>query len=180
MEKMKKNIRFGSIFFINLGIKGIIGLIVNPILMIKFDYAISLSITFLIYILIGIFSVKIYDKYRKDCLWIEALKEALHKDQGFPQKNKIIKRILRWTKRNNTILSLSLSWMNTGLVVIFRRPGFYLYNGFTGRSIKLVFLVNSLIINIYWNTVIFVLVPIFILLWDILKEITCWYFLTNY
>lgn len=155
MEKKIRIARFGSIFSLNLVIKGIIDLILDPVLVIELGYFISLIISTLIYIIVGIISVKIYDHYRTDCLWIEALKETQYNNEQIPVPNHLIRFILKWSKKDGIVLRFLLSLKNTGLMVIYYRDGFKLYNGFTGKNLKLLFLINSFIINLYWYLVLY-------------------------
>lgn len=160
MERMRKNIRFGSIFFINFGIKEVIDFILTPILMIEFGYILSLLTTTSIYLLIGIASVKIYDRHKQDCLYIEALKKAQADNKPLTKRNKLTEFILSWTKRNKIIFSLLLTFKNPGLFVIYFRDGVNLFNGFAGKNIKIIFLINLLVMNLYWNFVIYTGTPL--------------------
>ena len=155
MEKKIRIARLGSIFLLNIAIKEVIDLVLNTILMIRFGYIVSLFTTTLIYVLFGIISVKIYDYYKKDCLMIEDLKESQHNGNLIQKENRLIRLIEKLARKNKTLLSLILSFKNPGLTVIYYRDGFHLYNGFTGKNIKTIFLVNSIIINIYWNTILY-------------------------
>lgn len=167
MGKKAKIARLGSIFLLNIAVKEIIDLVVNPILMFKFGYFFSLITTTLIYILIGIISVKIYDYHKVDCLMIEELKESQHNGTLIKKENRLIQLIEKWANKNKKLLSLVLSFKNTGLPVVYYRDGFHKYNGFTGKNIKLIFLINSFIVNLYWNTIIYTGFS----LWETLKNI---------
>lgn len=118
-------------------------------------YWISVSIITFVYIIIGIASVNLYDKYGDDCLMIEYLKEFQFKNNQVAKKSRIVSFITKWSKRSRFLLDLLLSLKNTGLMVIYRRDGFRLYNGFTGKGIKLYFLINSLLVSILWNSAIY-------------------------
>ena len=126
----------------------------------EMGYLSSVLVTTIIYILIGILSVKIYDYCKKDYLLIEALKDA-EKNNQTSELNFIIKLILKWTRKNKTILGLLLASQNPGLIVIYYREGSFLYNGFVGKNMKIFFFINLLIVNVYWNTAIYTGVSIF-------------------
>lgn len=164
---MLKNINFTrlrSIFLFNISIKGIIDWILNPILMVEFGYVISLITTTLIYIIIGIISVKLYDNKGEDLFGVENYKENKK-----TSKRSILGYIINFFKI--FILGLILSLKNTGLVVIVFRAGSYLYNGFTGNFIKIIFLVYALIINVAWNILMYILSPLWIEIGKIFKMI---------
>lgn len=166
--KMKiKLARFGSIFILNLIVKEIIDLILTPILIIELGFVVSFLTTVLIYIIIGIVSVNIYDSSKTDCLWIEGLKESQHNGSLFSKKNRLTKFIEKWMKKNRKLLGLLLSFKNPGLMVVWERDGFSQYNGFTGKNIKLRFLINTIVINIYWYILLFTGFSI----WEFLKSI---------
>ena len=167
MGKQARIVQFGSVFLINLSVKGFIDIILNPILMIEFGYLLSILSTTLIYATIGIISVKLYDLYKIDCLMIESLKESQYNHDQISNKNRLVNLITKWAKRSRPLLGLLLSLKNTGLMVIYRRDGFHLYNGFAGKNIKLVFLINSLLVSIIWNTVVYTGFSI----WEFIKGI---------
>lgn len=123
--------------------------------MFEVGYWISVSIITFIYIIIGIASVNLYDRHRDDCLMIEYLKEFQFKNDQVIEKSRIVSFITKWSKRSRFLLDLLLSLKNTGLMVIYRRDGFRLYNGFTGKGIKLSFLINSLLVSVLWNSAIY-------------------------
>jgi len=163
--------RFSSIFFINLAVKEAIDVILNPILMAEFGYFISFLITTVIYILIGILSVNIYDSSQSDCLWVEEYKHSKDSGKSIIVQNRIIRFVEKWANKNKYILGLLLSFKNPGLYVIFFRKGSYLFNGFSERKIKILFLVNIIIINVYWNTIVYSGMPFFILIWHLIKKL---------
>lgn len=123
--------------------------------MVEFGYFLSLLCTTTIYTFIGILSVKVYDYYGIDCLWLEQLKKSQCEGDIFDSSNPLIRFIEKWIKKNKKFLGLLLSFKNPGLMVIYYRDGFYQYNGFTGKNIKLIFLVNIVLINLYWNSIIY-------------------------
>lgn len=166
MGRKIKIARFGSIFLLNIIVKEIIDLILTPILIIELGFVISFITTIFIYLVIGVISVKIYDNSKIDCLWIEEFKESQHTGNLFFKENRLINLIERWTKKNKILLSLILSFKNTGLMIIYFRDGFHLYNGFTGKNIKLMFLINTIIINVYWYIILFTGFS----LWEFLKN----------
>lgn len=130
-------------------------MILIPILISEFGFIISLTTTTLIILLVGIISIKIYDFYKIDCLMIEALKKSQYDNDQIVDKGVVVKLILKWANKNKTVLGLLLASQNLGLVVIYFRDSFYLYNGFSGKNIKLFFFIYSIIISIYWNTVVY-------------------------
>gem|GEM_PF-4695846 len=170
MEKKMKIIRFSSIFFVNLGVKEVIDAILTPWMMVELGYLITLTIMIMIYILIGIISIQIYDRFGTDCLWIEEYKHSQSKGVTITPENRLIRFIEKWAKKSEKLLGLLLSFKNPGLYVIFFRNGSYLFNGFTGKNIKIIFLVNIIIINIYWSIIIFTGIPLFVFIWDIIKK----------
>jgi hypothetical protein len=151
MEARKRITLIGYIFIFNSILKSVIDIILTPVLISEFGFLKSLSITTFIYFLIGIISVKIYDFYKIDFFMIEALKKSQCENNQFYDKSIIVSIILKWTQKNKIILGLLLACQNVGLVVIYFRDGFYDYNGFCGKNIKLIFFIYLLIINIYWN-----------------------------
>lgn len=134
--------------------------------MTNFGYKISLITTTLIYIVIGIVSVRLYDHYKGGPLsFIESWKLNKEDEAQTTRLNYIISFF------GKVILSIVLSFKNTGLFVLVFRKGSYLFNGFAGKYIKLIFLINSFLINVIWNIVIYYLSPIFIMIWEIIKVI---------
>jgi len=144
----------GSVFVLNFGIKGLIDFIINPILILEFSFLISLLITILIYTLLGILTVKIYDYYQTDFLMIEALKQS-QLLCGQISGSRLLRFINRRAQKNKKILGLLLTSQNTGLFVLYFRDGFYQYNGFSGKNIKNIFFLNLFIIEFYWNTILY-------------------------
>jgi len=143
--------RFGSVFLLNLAVKEIIDVILTPFLIISLGYISSLFITITIHCLIGIFSIKLYDNYKKDFLLIEALKRALFLNEKILTSNKLIGFILKGMSKSKFILGLLLSLKNSGLLVIYYRDGYDLYNGFSGKNIRWSFIRNILLIQIYYH-----------------------------
>lgn len=156
MEK-EKIARFSSIFLINLGIKALIDFIVAPFLVVQFDYATCFYLLMSIYVLVGIISIYIYDKDRKDILFIESLKEAMQKHEKLLEYNKLARFIIKKSKgeKKRPFLILLLSFKNPGLAVLYMRDGFKQYNGFTSWIIFYFFLVNIFIMNIYFMIVLY-------------------------
>lgn len=156
MEK-EKIVRFSSIFLINLGIKGLVDFVLAPFLVIQFDYATCFYALMSIYILVGIISIFMYDKGKKDILFIESLKEAMQKHEKLLEYNKLIRFIIKKSKgeKKKPLLILLLSFKNPGLAVVYMREGFHLYNGFTNWSIFYFFLVNIFIMNLYFMIVLY-------------------------
>ena len=169
---MREKLNFkhlGSIFLINLGVKWIIDTPFNLILMVEFGYTISVITTTILYIIIGIISVKLYDHHKKDIFHFEK-----YKYEGSIKKydNKIIAILMIVVNFFKSLaVGFVLSLKNTGLPVILFREGSYLYNGFPGIIIKLIFLIYALLINVIWNTIIYFCSPFFIMVWEIIKKI---------
>ena len=153
MGKETRIIQSGSILLVNLCIMGLIDGFLIPVLMLEVGYILSVFITTFIFIIIGIISVRLYDLHKTDFLLIESLKESQYNNDQFIEKNRVVKSITKWSKRSRLLLGLLLSIKNTGLTVLYHRDGFHKYNGFSGKKIKLFFLLNSFIISIFWNTV---------------------------
>ena len=165
MDKTIDSNKIGSIFLLNIAVKEIIDFGLNPILMIKFDYVISLIITTIIYVFVGIISVRLYDRKGEDLFGIERNKTFLQK----VKRPTIIGRIIALFAL--FVFGLISSLKNTRLPVIIFRDGSNLYNGFSGKYIKLIFLVYALIINVSWNIFIYLLSPLWIEIGKILKII---------
>ena len=155
----KKITLFSSIFLFNSILKGIIDMVLIPVLISEIGYLISLLTTTLIYLLVGVISVKIYDFYKVDFLFIETLKKAQYDKNQVIINSPIVNLILKWTKKNKLILKLILGLLlasqNIGLVVLYLRDGYYSYDGFVGKNIKLFFFLYSLAMSLYWNTFVF-------------------------
>lgn len=174
----KANIIFGFIFAINIAIKFIIDMEITPFLIIKHSYIFSFITTNIIYALIGIISVFLYDKFKGDPVMIEALKKHQSEGGHLKYKNKLIKFILKRNKKNKFILNALLFFKNPGLMVIYHRDGSYLYNGFKGKYIKLLYLIYLLFMNLYWNTMVYFGISIWDPVVKILKELFFWYLFT--
>jgi len=151
MKRRNKVVRFGSIFLLNLTVKEIIDIGLTPFLIIKYGYTISLILTIIIYLLIGVLSVVLYDQYKKDFLLIEALKRKLANNEEISASNKLICFIIRWIHKGKFVLGILSSFKNPGLLVLLYRDGFDLYNGFTGKNIWWSFLRNIFLIQIYYH-----------------------------
>ncbi len=156
MEKERIS-RFSSIFLINLGIKDLIDFILSPILVIEFDYATCFYLLMSIYILVGIFSVYIYDHNKKDILFMESLKEAMRQNHKLLEYNRLARFIIKKSKgpKKRPFLILLLSFKNPGLTVLYMREGSYLYNGFTSWIVFYFFIVNIFIMNIYFMIILY-------------------------
>lgn len=152
---VRKALKFGTIFLINIVVKEFIDFILTPIVFIEFGIFSSFIFSTIVYLFVGIISVVWYDKHKTDCLGLEAFKEAQEKNTQIENSNRLIKFILNQTKNNKKKIGLLLSFKNPGLVVIYLRDNHHLYNGFTGKNIKRVFLVNLLLLNLYWNITIY-------------------------
>ena len=156
MEK-EKITKFSSIFLINLGIKGLIDAILAPFLVIEFGYINCFYLLVSIYILVGVFSLHLYDKGKKDILFMESLKEAMDKNQELLEYNKLSRFIIRKTRgrKKRPILIILLSFKNPALAIIFMRKGYFLYNGFINWINFYFFLVNIIIMNVYFTIVLY-------------------------
>lgn len=156
MEKGRVAI-FSSVFLINLGIKGLVDFVFAPFLVIRFDYATCFYALMSIYVLVGIISIFMYDRGKKDILFIESLKEATQKHEKLLEYNKLIHFIIKKSKgdKKKPLLILLLSFKNPGLAVVYMRDGFHLYNGFTNWNIFYFFLVNIFIMNLYFTIVLY-------------------------
>lgn len=143
--------RFGSIFLLNLAVKEIIDILLTPFLIIEYGYITSLISTIIIYIIIGVLSVILYDRYKKDVLLIETLKKAMSLNEKVPDSNKLIHFVLRWMNKGKFVLGILSSFKNPGLLVLLYRDGYNLYNGFTGKNIWWSFLRNIFLIQIYYH-----------------------------
>lgn len=156
METKKKVVRFGTIFLLNLGVKMAIDGPLNTELMINLGYLISLILSILIYVIIGIVSVKIYDKYGNNSLGLEFIKESLSKEEEVQITNPLIRFIVNIRKKSsNFILGILLSAKNPGLFVVLYRKVPCLYNGFPGIKIKWCFFRNIILVETYWNTMLY-------------------------
>ena len=146
------------IISLNFGIKGTVDYILAPTIITCFGYSISLSITIILYFIIGIVTIKLYDFYKIDLVEIEKFKENNHEHIETKYDNKIIQIIQKinnmkvWNLNKYILLAvLSLS-INPGLVVIYFRNGFKQYDGFKENHIKHYFFLSIIISNILWNT----------------------------
>jgi len=163
--------RFWLIFFVNLMIKEIIDLYLTKYLIFNFNFLISLFSTTLIYLLIGIISIKIYDLYKQDIFWIEKLKNKQLSKNKIKDGNPLIKFILKRNKTNKFFLGLLLFFKNPALMVIYFRDNHSQYNGFAGKNIILYFAGYLLIMNLYWNLMVYFSISIWKILWGFLKQI---------
>lgn len=162
--------RFGSIFLLNLCVKWIIDNPLNVFLMIKYGYLISLTITTLLYILIGILSVKIYDHFGIDFIKVERNKRffRLKTEEG-----KVLLAI--YSILIVFIRGLLVSLKNTGLAVIVFRKGSFLFNGFEGIYTKLIFISYALFINVVWNLIVLKYSYLWIQALDLLYKSLCYW-----
>lgn len=150
--------------------------------MIELGYIRSVIITTLIYLFIGIISIKIYDTHKVDYFWLESLKRAQAKYARSQIKNGsfFYRFILRRGWFNRLAISSVFSLKNPGLTVIYLRKGSYRYNGFSGKNIKLHFAIYLLFANVFWNEIVLLLAPIFKIIGLFigkLFEIIKWYFI---
>lgn len=157
--------RFLILFSINLGIKTLIDFKLTPFLMKDYDYLKCFLYTNIIYLMIGIISLLIYDYYKIDICGLESLKKAQENKEAIEDESWLIKFILQRDKKNKFFLGLLLSFKNPSLPVIYFREGFNLFNGFTKIKIGISFVLYIIIINIYWNTMVYLGIS----LWDIIK-----------
>lgn len=176
--KNKDNIIFGSIFIINLTIKTLIDAWLTPFLMQKHGFLNCFIITNIIYGLLGVICVFIYDSLKKDWLMIEALKKYQLEGGHLRHKNKLIKFILKKNTKHEFVLDGLLFFKHPGLFVIKKRDGIAQYNGFAGKNIMLLYLTYLLIMNIYWNSMVYLSISIWDPIIGILKELFFWYIFT--
>ena len=174
MVEKPRIVRNSSVIFLNICVKTFIDLVLNPILIAEFKYVTCVAITTSIYLFIGILSVKMYDKQRSDYFWIESLKRAqFHYAQGKIKNGNIISKFIlkrRWF--NRVLIGLIFAFKNPGLMVIYLRKGFHKYNGFTGKNIKLHFIMYLLFTNIFWNKIVVLLInPLLKIVGPFLKEV---------
>ena len=166
MEK-RKVLRFSSIFLINLSIKESIDDILTPIIIFELGFIKRIIIITAIYIIKGVITVRLYDKYKTDCIMMESLKEAQFNHHKIEEWNKLIKFIVKKSENNRKKLIFLLSFKNPGLGVLYMRDGFHMYNGFSGKNVIYYFLLNIIVKSIYWN----IIVLTGFSLWGFLKNI---------
>lgn len=157
MEK-EKIIRFSSIFLINLGIKGLIDFGIAPVIVASYGYFVCFCVLTMVYLLVGIISISIYDNHKSDFLFVESLKEAMEKNNPVFGYNRLIRFIIRKSNGNKKrpFLIMLLSFKNPGLAVIYMRDGYYLYDGFAKDwTVFYFFIVNIFIMNIYFTIVLY-------------------------
>lgn len=177
MIEKPRIVRNSSVILLNICVKTFIDFALNPILIAEFQYITSVTITTIIYLIIGIASVKIYDIHRVDYVWIESLKRAqFHYALGKIKNGNIISKfILKRGWFNRLLIGLIFALKNPGLAVIYLRKGSYKYNGFTEKNIKIHFVLYLLFTNILWNKIVVLLInPLFKIIGHLLKE--AWFF----
>jgi len=160
--------RFWIIFFINMGIKALIDIVLTPYLMMEVGYKSSLLYTTFTYLFIGTISLWIYDYYKIDVFWLESLKKDQFDNAKIKNKNSLIKFILKQNEATKLLLELVLFFKNPAFWVIYFREGEYLYNGFAGKNIKLHFTYYLLIMNIYWNTMVYLGLSLWKIIWKLI------------
>lgn len=164
--------RFWIIFLINMVIKSLIDLWLTPHLMITVGYKSSLLYTTFIYLFIGITSLWIYDYFKTDVFWLESLKKDQLSSTKIKNKNK--NHLINFILKNNTaksLLELLLYFKNPAFWVVYSRDGNHLYNGFAGKNIKLHFTYYLLIMNIYWNTMVYLGLSLWKIIWKLILVI---------
>ena len=176
METKKRVVRFGTIFLLNLGVKMAIDGPLSTELMINLGYLISLMLSILIYVIIGIVSVKIYDRHGDNSLGLEFIKESLSKEEEVQITNPLIKFIVNIRKKSgNFILGILLSAKNPGLFVVLYRKVPCLYDGFPEVKIKWCFFRNIILVETYWNTIVYFGVSE----WEILEKVLYFFVVTK-
>jgi hypothetical protein len=164
MGKKTRMIQFGSIFFIIWGIKEFTDLIVNTFFMIKFGYIISLVLSILIYLLLGVFVIKINNSYGTFIEWFEYLKN-LKDNNAEIKKIKIIRFIMRVIGSNKFLLAVLLYLKNPGLLIIYFRNS----NGSLKKYIKLFVILYLISANVVWNIIVYYGVSVSKIVWIFIK-----------
>ena len=147
---MKTNKRFsimGIWFLINLLINIWIKLRINPELVIKYGYILSVLISTAIIMVVGIIFIKIHDYYKIDLL------EKFKKSRGDEDRvfNKTERFIMKWEKKGSWFLFLALTLGDSIVAVIYYREGSYRFNGLPTWKIKGLFFLSVFTINAYFN-----------------------------
>lgn len=164
MGKKTRMVQFGSIFFINWGIKEFTDFVLNTFFMIKFGYVPSLVLTILIYLLIGIIYIKINNSYGTFIEWFEYLKKFKDNDVEI-KRIKIIRFIMRVIGSNKFLLAVLLYLKNPGLLIIYFRNS----NGSLKKYIKLLVILYLIAANIVWNIIVYYGVSVTKILWVFIK-----------
>ena len=137
---MGKKTNSWSIIALNFGLNTVIEVEIIPRLILKYGYLNSFLVTMVIFFIIGVVSVTLYDIHKKDIFKIEALKENPSLFYNNSGSNKLIKFILKWEQKSRLLFIIILSFKNPGLFVLYFRKGVFLFNGFSDRKIGIYFL----------------------------------------
>lgn len=106
---------------------------------------------------------------------LEVLKKYQEKGGHLEHKNRLIRFILKNDKKNEFALNGLIFLKNPAAFVIKKRDGIAQYNGFAGKNIMVFYLIYLLLMNLYWNAMVYFGIHIWHSLWDWLKEIFFWY-----
>lgn len=171
IKKNKDNIIFGAILAVNLIIKTSIDALLTPYLMQEYGPVNCFISTNIIYGVMGVLCVFWYDTLKKDWLMIEALKKYRLNGGHLLHKNRIIRFLLKKNKWGDFVKRGALFFKHPALYVIEYRDGISLYNGFAGKNTVILYLVYLLLMNLYWNGMVYLGIHIWSSLWDLLKFI---------
>lgn len=169
--KSKEHRRFWLIFLVNLGIKEFVDLVLTPFFMIEVGPFFSFILTTIIYLFIGIKSLRMYDSRKTDIFWFQELRIAQKNHEQIETKNYLIKFVLKKNRKNKFFLGLLLSFKNLALPIIYFRNEEDEFNGFKGKNIKLYFTCYLLITNLSWNLMIFLGISFWGIIWNFIKII---------
>ena len=142
--------RIGLVAICNFSVKALIDYVLTFTLIDKYGYLISFSTTTLIYILIGIITIKLYDHYKIDCWFVEKLKKDQHCEEVKIESKNIFMIIIRFFKKFSLMIFLVYT-VNPASGAIYFRDGFGLYNGFKGKGIIIYFFLSIITASAIWN-----------------------------
>lgn len=139
---------------IHTAVNWTMGLYINRKLFEIYGFLPSLFLNILVTIIISSLVIYLYDKSRKDWLAIEKLK-VLKDTEPKPEDTKIILVIKKAMIKGDKFVLLVLVVKYPIIFVIYARKGAYKFDGFQNRTIIILFIISSILVNIIWNTVLF-------------------------
>lgn len=132
--------------------------------MIKWGYTLSLILTILIYLFVGVMTIIINNSYNTYVEWFEYLKNIQYNDAKI-KKIWIVRLIMRIIGSSKFLLALSLYLKNLGLLIIYFRNS----NGSLKKYIKLLVILYLIVANIVWNILVYLGISISGVVWVFIK-----------